>query len=363
MIDPPIGEYPCDPWSICRDRGKSSPEWRFERIPAWKSGLFFCVFRVFRGSMPSPSVAVIDIGSNTIKLLVATRGRNGGLQTLTSETIDARISAGLGRAVPRLSEEGMTRGLAAVRELLAVAAAFAPAQTVLVATSAVRDAANGTEFRERVRAATGHPLRILSGDEEANYIGRGLTSDPALAHLRDFYVFDLGGGSLECLAFRKRCVTQALSLPLGCVRLTERFAADAAAPFSAEAHAAVANHARRALRESSFRFDLASQDAVFTGGSMTTARAIDGLTEGKPLSETAPIVTVATLERILDRVAALPLAERRQQIAGLPAARADVFPAALTTMIAVAEVAGVRAFHHSFYNLRYGLAAELLSGE
>lgn len=313
--------------------------------------------------MPSPSVAVIDIGSNTIKLLVAARGRDGGLQTLTSETIDARISAGLGRTEPRLSEEGMTRGLAAVRELLAAAAPFAPAQTAIVATSAVRDAANGAEFRERVRAATGHSLRILSGDEEANCIGRGLTSDPALAHLRDFYVFDLGGGSLECLAFRERRITQALSLPLGCVRLTERFVADTAVPFAPEARVAVAEHARRALRESGFRFDLASQDAVFAGGSMTTARAIDGLTEGKPLSKTAPFVTVATLKRILDRVAVLPLAERRRQIAGLPAARADVFPAALTTVIAVAEVAGVRAFHHSFHNLRYGLAAELLSGD
>jgi exopolyphosphatase/guanosine-5'-triphosphate,3'-diphosphate pyrophosphatase len=311
--------------------------------------------------MPSPSVAVIDIGSNTIKLLVAARDPAGGLQTLTSETIDARISAGLGRAEPRLNEEGMTRGLAAVRELLTVAAPFSPGQTVIVATSAVRDAVNSAEFRKRVRAATGHDIRILTGDEEANYIGRGLTSDPALAHLRDFYVFDLGGGSLECLAFRERRVQQACSLPLGCVRLTERFVADAAAPFSAEARAAVADHTRRSLRESGFRFDLASQDAVFAGGSMTTARVIAGLADGKLLPETAPIVTVATLERILDRAAALPLVERRTQIAGLPAARADVFPAALATMIAVAEVAGIGAFHHSFHNLRYGLAAELLA--
>jgi exopolyphosphatase/guanosine-5'-triphosphate,3'-diphosphate pyrophosphatase len=114
------------------------------------------------------------------------------------------------------------------------------------------------------------------------------------------------------------------------------------------------------LSESGFRFDLASQEAVFAGGSMTTARAIAGLAEGKPLSETGPVVTVATLERVLDRVASLSLAERRTQIAGLPASRADVSPAALATMIAVAEVAGVHTFHHSFYNLRYGIAEDLL---
>jgi exopolyphosphatase / guanosine-5'-triphosphate,3'-diphosphate pyrophosphatase len=313
-----------------------------------------------QGSLISSPVAVIDIGSNTIKLLVAARDPAGGLQTLTSQTIDARISAGIGRTEPRLSEEGMTRGLAAVRELLAVAAPFSPAQTVIVATSAVRDAVNGVEFRDRLRATTGHPLRILSGAEEANLIGRGLTSDPALAHLRDFYVFDLGGGSLECLAFRERRVQQACSLPLGCVRLTERFVADVAVPFSPEARAAIADHTRRTLSESGFRFDLACQDAVFTGGSLTTARAIAGLAEGKPLPETSPVVAVATLTSILDRVGSLPLAERRAQIAGLPAARADVFPTALATMIAVAEVAGLNAFHHSFHNLRYGIAEELI---
>jgi exopolyphosphatase / guanosine-5'-triphosphate,3'-diphosphate pyrophosphatase len=311
--------------------------------------------------MSSPSVAVIDIGSNTIKLLVAARDPAGGLQTLISETIDARISAGLGRAEPRLSEAGMAGALDAVRQLLALAAPYTPVQTAIVATSAVRDATNGAEFRERVRAATGHGIRILSGDEEANLIGRGLTSDPALAQLRDFYVFDLGGGSLECLTFRSRSVTQALSVPLGCVRLTERLVADVGAPFPSAARAAVADHTRRTLRESGFRFDLANPDAVFAGGSMTTARVIAGFEAGKPLAETAPIVTVATLQRILDRVAALPLAERRTEIPGLPAARADVFPAALATMIAVSEVAGLSAFHHSFHNLRYGLAAELLA--
>jgi exopolyphosphatase/guanosine-5'-triphosphate,3'-diphosphate pyrophosphatase len=310
--------------------------------------------------MPSPSVAVIDIGSNTIKLLVAARAPAGGLQTLTSETIDARISAGIGQAEPRLSEEGMTRGLAAVRELLTVTAPFSPVQTAIVATSAVRDAANGAEFCERLRVATGQPLRILSGDEEANLIGRGLTSDPTLAHLRDFYVFDLGGGSLECLAFRERRIQQACSLQLGCVRLTERFVADAAAPFSATARTAVADLVQRTLRDSGFRFDLTSGEAVFAGGSMTTARIIAGLEAGKALADTAPRVAVETLGRLLDRVAALPLAERRTHIPGLPAARADVFPTALATMIAVAEVARVSAFHHSFYNLRYGLAAELL---
>jgi exopolyphosphatase/guanosine-5'-triphosphate,3'-diphosphate pyrophosphatase len=110
-----------------------------------------------------PTVAVIDIGSNSIKVLVATRAANGSVQALKYRTIDARISAGLSEAIPRLSEEGMARGLDAIRSLLADIAPFAPTEIILVATSAVREAANGDDFRQRVLAATGHAIRLLSG--------------------------------------------------------------------------------------------------------------------------------------------------------------------------------------------------------
>ena len=306
-------------------------------------------------------VAVIDIGSNSIKSLVATRGAAGSVQPLHTETVEARISAGISRAQPRLSAEGIARGVAAVRQLLAGASRFAPEKTVLVATSAVRDAANGAEFREQVRAATGEVIRILSGDEEADLIGRGLTCDPALRALRDFYVFDLGGGSLECLAFRERRIVQAASLQLGCVRLTEKFVSDPAAPLPAAAAAAIEQHTQAELARSGFRFALPeSAAAVGAGGTVSTVRAILGALEGKPFAATDPNVTVAQLTKLLTWLGALPLKER-QQVAGLPTARADVFPAALATLLAIAQAGNLTAFRNSLYNLRYGLADETLS--
>lgn len=306
------------------------------------------------------SVAVIDIGSNSIKVLVATRGADGSVVPLKARTIDARISAGISKAAAQLSEEGMARGLEAIRALLADAAEFSPARIVLVATSAVRDAQNGAEFRERVRAATGHEIRILTGAEEANLIGRGLMCDPALRDLRSFYVFDLGGGSLECLAFRDRRVEQAGSLKLGSVRLTEKFVRDANQPISAEELELVRGHVGGAFAQSGFTFSLpADAVAVGTGGSVTTARSILGAREGKRFEATPPVVTVAELQQLLEWISALPLAGRKQ-ISGLPAARADIFPVALATLITVAETARVTAYHNSVYNLRYGLADEAL---
>jgi len=308
----------------------------------------------------TPSVAIIDIGSNSIKILIATRSLDGRIVSLKHRTIDARISVGLAKSDPRLSEEGMSRGLAAIQSLLADAASFAPARTVLVATSAVRDARNGADFVSRVHSATGQTIRILSGHEEANLIGRGLTCDPALHALRDFYVFDLGGGSLECLAFRDRHIEQAVSLQLGCVRLTEKFIADPAAPFAEPAASAIPQHTRTTVAAAGFTFSLpAHAVAIGTGGTVTTVRAILAARVGTTLEQTEPRVTLAELRALLASLGPLSLAER-QKIPGLPPARADVFPAALATVITLAELGGFDPFHHSLYNLRYGLAAETL---
>ena len=309
--------------------------------------------------MSSPVVAVIDIGSNSIKVLVATRRADGHLEGLKTRTIDARISAGISRTEPKLSEEGMARGLAAIRDLLALAAPFAPTHTVLVATSAVRDALNGREFQTLVQAATGHTIRILTGDEEADLIGQGLTCDPELAHLRDFYVFDLGGGSLECLAFRDRRIEQALSLRLGCVRMTETFITEPHAPLSADACTALALHVRDTLKKSGFRFDLPGAEAVFTGGTLTSVRVMTGALHGVNLEDTPAVVLASTLHALLDEVGPKTLAERLN-IPGMPAARADVFPAALITAVTLAEFGLFERFHHSLYNLRWGLAAQTL---
>ena len=309
-----------------------------------------------------PTVAaIVDIGSNSIKSLVAARYGQGGIATRLIQAIDARISAGIGQVQPRLSEDGMHRGIAAIQELLEAIAPFAPEQTVLVATSAVRDGANGAEFARRIQMATGHRLRILTGEEEANLIGRGLTSDPQLADLQSFYVFDLGGGSLECLAFRARQVDQAISLPLGCVRLTERCVDKPDSPFTERSRAEVSAVCREAFAKSNFRFSLPVESgAVFTGGTITTVCQILAERSGSAFLKANPTIPVEVLRALLNEMAALPLAARRQ-VAGLPAARADVFPAALTTALAVAEIGRFTSFRHSTHNLRYGLAAELLA--
>jgi exopolyphosphatase / guanosine-5'-triphosphate,3'-diphosphate pyrophosphatase len=306
-----------------------------------------------------PRVAVIDIGSNSIKVLVVARAPTGQYRVLKNRTLDARIGAGISEDKPKLSEEGMTRGLGAIRELVSEVAEFGVRRTILVATSAVRDASNGPAFCQRVKAATKQDIRILTGKEEANYIGRGLTCDPELEELQDFYVFDLGGGSLECLSFKKRKVDQAISLQLGCVRLTEKFIKDPGAPIQQPELAALAAHATTELKQSGFTFAETAPPAVFTGGSMSTVRAIVGAQQQQKMEDAEPMIGTDTIGGLLDYMAPMTL-EQRKAIPGLPAARADVFPAAIVTMLAVANLGKIATFHHSLYNLRWGLAAEAL---
>jgi exopolyphosphatase/guanosine-5'-triphosphate,3'-diphosphate pyrophosphatase len=310
--------------------------------------------------MSSGRVAIIDIGSNSIKILVAERASDGSVTAVFNKTLDARISAGISHAHPRLSEENMVRGLTAIGDLINATEPFGPDRFVLVATSAVRDAQNGREFRERVRAATGHEIRILSGEEEADLIGRGLTCDPALVNLTNFYVFDLGGGSLECLSFLDRRVLQAASVRLGCVRLTEKFVNDPSQPLTSEIVTTIAEHTRMSLASAPFIFSLQPDAvAIGTGGTLTTVRAILAAKAGVKLEATSTQIELTALRAMLEELGSLPLALRKTVI-GLPLARADVFPTALATLIAVAEAGGFSSYRHSFYNLRYGLAAECL---
>ncbi|MCF3648779.1 Ppx/GppA phosphatase family protein [Synoicihabitans lomoniglobus] len=306
-----------------------------------------------------PAIGVIDLGSNSIKALVACRRDDGRLEAIEQRTIDARISAGISHAHPVLSDAGMRAGVEAVVELADMVKAHHPLDIAVVATSAVRDAANGATFAARVTAATGLPLRILSGDEEAQSIGRGLLCDPALADWQSFHVFDLGGGSLECLSFENRRLTRAGSLPLGCVRLSERLIADPAQPLTADEESAVRAFVRDALTAAGIAFPAPLAPAVFCGGTVTTSRSIVAEARNISLAETNPRVTTELLAAILKKLGRMPLDERRE-VPGLPERRADVMPTALATVLALADYAGFTAFQHSFYNLRWGIADGLL---
>lgn len=308
----------------------------------------------------SKPVAVIDVGSNSIKLLVATDGEeHDRIKPLFTETVETRISTGISKDLPNLCEEGMKSGCQTISELVRIAREYEPEKLVVVATSAVRDALNGLDFIDMVYERTGIRIRVLSGTEEATYIGQGISCDPQLAGAEDFIQMDIGGGSLELIRFSKAKIAQALSLRLGAVRLTERFVPDKEAPISKHAETAIDAFVRAELAQSNFKFTPRKNPLIATGGAFVVSRAILAAEKAQGIDERYPILQMEELEQLKDTLCTMPLHERLA-VPHLPASRADIFPTSLITILAVLKYAGRNSLVHSFYNLRYGVAIELL---
>ena len=306
------------------------------------------------------TVAVIDVGSNSIKLLVARAGAtSNSLETLCSETIETRISGGISSKLPSLNEDAITAGSATIAKLQKMAQNYQPDHTVIVATSAVRDAINSDDFIQNVAEATGLQIRILSGTEEAKYIGQGITCDPAIGGMTSFIQTDIGGGSLELIRFDAGQIQQAISLQLGAVRLTERFIEDADAPLTLKIEASIRRYVTEQLMSSDFDFSPAELPLIGTGGAYTVSRAMLVVDTDSKIEHSSPHLERSTLSHLKNKLAPLPLKERLS-IPHLPAARADIMPTALITIDALLEVANRSKLTHSFYNLPYGVAANLL---
>ena len=141
------------------------------------------------------------------------------------------------------------------------------------------------------------------------------------------------------------------------VTLTPPFDATSPTVHDAAPVAAITINATPLAPASGFVFDRVA--AIGTGGTVSTARAVVGAREGRTFNETDPVIPVAALRELLAQLAELPLAARKKT-PGLPPPRADVVPAALVTLITVAEIGGFDAYQNSLYNLRFGLAAAAL---
>ena len=307
-----------------------------------------------------PCVAVIDLGSNSIKLLVASRGEDGSpLRVLDAKTLETRISEGISHANPRLTPAAFQAGLVSVGELYEDATKHNPAAIKLVATSMVRDAENGPEFMAAIKAKTGLQCTILSGPEEAEGIARGIACDPACQGADAFDLMDIGGGSFEFVSFQAHQPRQLVSLQLGAVRMLEICVKDPTAPVDPETAATIKTHTQTALKASGFQFNQEGAPLVATGGAFSVARAILAGRAGLSLQASDPVLTRTQLCDLATELGALPLAQRAL-LPLVPPKRADILPTALLTILAAMEFAGADSCTHSFYNLRFGIAAELL---
>lgn len=294
--------------------------------------------------------AVLDIGTNTVKLLVADCAGNDLRPVLeTSET--TRIGQGVS-SNGRLLPEAIERTLTIVEDFCDQARKLKAERFLAFATSAVRDASNREIFLNAFRERTWFNCHVLSGDEEADLIFTGATSHPALRD-RELIVFDIGGGSMEFIRGRHGSIEFKVSLNCGAVRMTEMFI-KSDPPANAEL-STLEDHVRSSIRSSVRSLHAPrSMPLLGTGGTISCLASMDlKLERPDPKKIDGHRLSLERIVEFRERLASIPLAERKQ-LRGLPPSRADIIVAGATILVTGIQALGGSEITVSARNLRHG---------
>jgi exopolyphosphatase / guanosine-5'-triphosphate,3'-diphosphate pyrophosphatase len=301
-------------------------------------------------------VAVVDIGTNSTRLFIAEVAPDGTLTDLHRESIVTRLGDRVD-ATGRLQDDAMGRvfeTLAHYRELIDAHAVVA---TTAVLTSAVRDAANGTDFTSRVRDDYGLGARTIDGDEEATLTFAGATSERD-DDGRQLVVVDIGGGSTEFVIGCDGVVRFHVSTQAGVVRQTERHlhsdppGRHEVQQLRAEVAQIIGEHIPAARRQPVV-------DAIAVAGTATSCAAIElGLEPYDPTKVHGRTLTRATVQRILDRLAQLTNDERRA-VPGLHPDRAPTIVAGVAMLLEVFDAFELDDLQVSEHDILRGAALTL----
>jgi exopolyphosphatase/guanosine-5'-triphosphate,3'-diphosphate pyrophosphatase len=302
-------------------------------------------------------VAGIDIGSNTVRLLIAeVEARIGtpsrpAIRTIHEDRRITRLGEGVGDS-NRLSPSAVDRTLSALNQFKAAIDQWKPAAVVCTATSAVRESKNGREFVRRVLVETGLSVEVIAGEEEARRtllgVERALDETP-----ESLLVIDIGGGSTELIYRGRKGPIRAVSTPLGVVKLTESFLkSDPPIPADAAKMTAAIESALRTV----WPVSGSSNPAVIgTAGTVTTLAAMElGMKRYDPERVQNYRMTRRQVQTWYERLLGLALTERRK-LAGLEKGREDLIVAGTAILLVALNLANADEWIVSDAGLREGL--------
>jgi len=303
--------------------------------------------------------AAIDVGTNSVHLVVARQIAGGGFEVITSEKESVRLGAG--GDMRTLQPDAIDRAVAALTRMVGVARSLG-AEVSAVATSAVREAKNRAEFLDRVRDEIGLEVSVISGLEEARLIHHGVIHALPVGDQRTITV-DIGGGSTELIIGQGTDLINARSLRLGAIRLTERFFGagpksliGSKKPIPAEAVA----RCRRYLQESlhGTAADLGGQRiemAIGSSGTITAvATVVAAMQDTEPRQMNGFTFTINDLDRAVERILAAGASERRD-IPGLDDKRSDIIVGGILLLQEIFAAFGLTVMQVSEYALREGV--------
>jgi exopolyphosphatase/guanosine-5'-triphosphate,3'-diphosphate pyrophosphatase len=303
----------------------------------------------------SQRVAVIDVGSNSTRLLVA--DIDGGVVVLERQSRVTRLGRGVDLS-GQLSDEAIEAACEAIADYVAICREKGAERVAAIATSAVRDASNGSAFIAELRERFALAARVLDGEEEARLTYRGATAErpPKTATL----VIDIGGGSTEMIVGTGTEIAFHASLQAGVVRHTERHISGDP-PIAVELEALAGDV--RALIETALadRGGVQPSAGIAVAGTPTSLAAVDlELEPYDPARVHGHVLTLETIQRLLSRFASAPLTERAA-IPGLHPDRAPTIIAGGVILIEAMRAFGLDRIEVSEHDILFGMALETAS--
>ncbi|MFM7081687.1 MAG: Ppx/GppA phosphatase family protein [Actinomycetota bacterium] len=308
----------------------------------------------------SDLVAALDIGTNSFHLVVA-KPVPGGFEVVTREKEVVRLGHG-GGDMKELSDEAIERGVKCLVRLAAIAESH-DAEVRAVATSAVREAKNRSDFLKQVRKAAGVDIEVVSGVEEARLIHLGVLNAIGI-HDRPMFVCDIGGGSTEVVVGLDDEVLFARSFKLGAVRLTDRFFANTTL------HPSAVPSCRAFIRSSLSVVAPEVQELGFevvaasSGTSETIARMILRMRgDSEPKSMNRFEFSGDEVRAVVTALQSASTVEERIKRFGLESNRGDIILAGALILEGLVDTFELKSIMFSDYALREGLLLDTLRRE
>ncbi len=303
-------------------------------------------------------VAFIDIGTNSIRLLVVRLNQNGSMSILTEQKEVARLGEGC-FAREELSEEAIGRGVTISKLFVDLGLAYGVKEFVAVATSATREAKNADQFLEMLLREANLDVRVVSGKEEARLIYRGVVSGIDIGTHRAIFI-DIGGGSTEVIIGSQHDYLTLESLKLGSIRLTNQFFRPGEdGPVSLKKYARMQQFVRNVIAQPLTRIRKFPYSRAF-GSSGTIQNLAEIASRLFPGTTTPYILRYDGLRQTIERLCSLSLEERRK-VSGINPGRADIIIGGAVILETMMEELGIIEIEISPHGLREGLLMEYLS--
>lgn len=306
-------------------------------------------------SSVQPRLAAIDIGSNSIRLMVAEVEDDGNYRVLDEEREMARLGEGMTKT-GRIGDRQMERGLGVIGKMKAIADGFR-ADLRAIATSAVREASNGREFCLEVARRHKVRLEVISAEEEASLAFRSAERNFSLDG-RQTAIVDIGGGSMEVVFTAGTLVNQLHSLLLGTVRLTEELCKSD--PLRPRHWQRLREEIDKVIKRDIGKVPFTAETMIGSGGTFTALAQISRWErEGQPGSVHGYVLRRAELTHILHRLLESPL-EKRRHIPGLNPKRADIIVAGAAAVARLAKWLGTQQILINDRGVRDGIMLSMI---